>query len=245
MSTDPRIGENQYIRVDDVMAVAKRRLRLVQTSEYDVDIKRLVLEGARHVSSGRLLGQYECEISIVDARAVLPKNLHTVISIKPVVDPALAATDAGDNIYSDLVYVNKRYLHDCGVDTNDSTRDLSGVFQIQAGYVLLTWPVPAHITGLIVSYTGFITDADTGFVMIPADYERALVAYSCYNMLLDNPDIMSRQHQNLVPFNIKEHKTTWREQRAWLQSLSNRRDFDEQKYLVKRKWKAIFTLQDN
>lgn len=191
------------IGIEEVIAHIKLQLNVTHTTEYDDYFTIQINEGLRHLDCLSLLVKKTCQVEICDNKAELPCGFVRL----------LAARTNGDN-WGQMIYSDLKFLARSGCDTQNVCA-YTDTFQINNGYIIFNNITEAE--SILVAYLGYNTD-DNGRLLIYEDYERALVAYSCYKFGLS--------FFESVPSEVRrDYKSEWINQKAWIKGMDARASF--------------------
>ncbi len=224
MSSNKQQGDYLHIPLSQVVAGAKRRLRL-ESSDEDIFLEAYANEGARHFDSLSTFIKKDCEIEIVNGKGKLPNGFYQMLSLR--------AHNQNESIYVDMPF-----LKGCGVSNTflNGFCNHQNVFQIQDGYIYFTLsdnrpqggvtPVaipkttnPPFITNNVhINYISMNVDGD-GLMVVYADMERGLVAYCVWMYMLDYPA------GKYTPMQIESNKKIYENQKAWYKSIQFQNNF--------------------
>lgn len=197
-------GRYTEIGIDQVIARIKMQLRLVNTTEWDDYFEVVIEEGLRSLRPLSMYKKQQCKLEIVDRKGKLPAGFYQLLGIR--YDLPVVGGEESANCVTAL-YVDKKFLSDCGCDTATGTiYDYNMGFQIVGQYV--HWNTDISDTTMTLAYYGFNLD-ENGRIVIYEDYERALMSYACYQYTMSWPD--------KYPVSLRaEYNAQWVNQRAML-----------------------------
>lgn len=215
------MGVYSTITMDQIVASAKMRLRLQDTSN-DLLLNLFAEEGCRELKTLSLYSkQQEC-LTIVDNKAKLPCGFQKLLGLR--------FTDSTSGDCFNYLYVDRKFLSDCGCNSIDSNvADFFQSMQIQNGYIFFNSDTTA--TEASIAYMGLNTDED-GNLIVYEDYERAVRAYACYMFALSYPNDYDK-------FTIMEFKKEWIAQKAYVKGTDVARDFQLDKREISEYFRAL------
>ena len=224
-------GRYTEIGIDQVIARTKMQLRLVNTTEWDDFFEVVIEEGLRSLRPLSMYKKQQCNIDVVNRQAKLPKGFYQLLGIR-YNTPLIDGFDNGQ--CSPALYVDKRFLSDCGCSTSDSSVfDWFSGFQIVGQYI--HWNSDIEDTEMQLAYYGFNLD-ENGRIVIYEDYERALMAYACMMYCLSWPD---KYPQNT----IDRYNSMWVNQRALVRGEDVAFHFKIDKREVANTFRALASSQ--
>jgi len=199
--------------VDQIIASAKIRLRLTDTSAPDMALEHYILEGGRSINAIDSFVLRQKEIDVIDGRAELPCDFYRFLAVR-ITD--LDETDDVDNSwrnYDLVLYVNSPFLYSQGcVSSNDNYINFAQTFQIVDGYIHFNSQTPAQ--KIILSYQARNVD-ENGVPTFPEHYVRGLVAYACYQYGLSNP-VTQLDSTGYSVNQIQSYQQEWVAQRNYI-----------------------------
>lgn len=172
------------IGIDDVIARTKMQLRLVNTTEWDPFFEVVIEEGLRSMAPLSMYKKQQCNVELVNRQAALPKGFYKLLGIRYQA-PIVGTTNTQ---CQPALYVDKKFMSDCGCSTDSFTGDL---FDCNQGFQIIKnfihWNSSIEDTTIQLAYFGMNLNAN-GRIVIYEDYERALTAYACYKYTQSWPD---------------------------------------------------------
>lgn len=179
-----------------IVTRAKMRLRLMETSEHDLEILKLIEEGARglNASSTYKISCHEAEIDCNKAK--LPDCYESLeyfcvngccgnCTSPPETIPPTPVVCSCPSVF----YFSKSALINSGCDDN-SCGWYGNYFYIQNGYIYFSSTVTA--TSLKIWYVGFNVD-ENGLMVINEECERGLSAYAAFQFASSRPEAYQSQ----------------------------------------------------
>lgn len=211
-----------YISIEEVIASAKMRLRLTDSSAPDMVLENYIIFGSRSIAALDSFILRQKKLSIEEGVASLPKDFYTLIAarmLNPVVpdgDPSATSPQC-----SRALYINTSYLHSNGCDcSGDGVTSYSDTFKIVGNQLHFNSYVSA--TELILTYMARNVD-ESGLPCIPEDHVRALVAYACYQYALSYR-VTGLDQSGYMPDQIADYKREWIAQKAYCRGLAVKKD---------------------
>jgi len=162
--------------IASVVAKAKMRLRVSDTSSADADLTIFALESIDRILPLDAFVMKQTEIDIVDGEAEAPCDMKRLIALR------FGSTDPdaeSDNIPScyKALYVDMEYLYQNGCDCSSSEFiSYAGTFRIDGGIIRFNSNIDSSTC--IVTYLGKEMDCD-GYPVVKEDWEMAMVYYCC------------------------------------------------------------------
>jgi hypothetical protein len=206
------------IPLSDVVERAKMQLRLQNTTEHDDLITVFVMEGLRSLNNLYQINKFGCEIEVCDNKAKLPKNFVRLIGL---------SFTSEDGCYP-LLYADTKFLASCECETEDGVYNFLDTFQIDKHFIYFRTDL--NIDKIRLAYYGLNMDAE-GNMVIYEDFERALMAYACWNFSIT-------YHED-YPMNLSEtHRRNWVAQKAYLKGLAQAEDFQRNKREIQNIFKS-------
>ncbi len=236
MGTKIKDGDYSHIPLTQIIASAKMRLRIGDSSDDDIFIERYANEGARHFDSLNTFIKKDCELEIVNGKAKLPNGFYQMLSVSPF--------NSGN-----FLYVDTPFLTSCGVRIPNNFISSHGLFQIQDGYIYFSVernfsdnhgtsilgtssdpncaPLnassvqngpPFQVHKIRFSYISMNVD-DNGMMVVYSDMERGLVAYCVWMYMLDSPAGKYTAQQ------IQANEQIWTNQKSWYKSIQFQNNF--------------------
>ncbi len=199
--------------VDQIIASAKIRLRLTDTSAPDMALEHYILEGGRSINAIDSFVLRQKEIDVIDGRAELPCDFYRFLAVRITdFDESCDVDNSWRNC--DLVlYVNSPFLNSQGCDCSlDNYINYAQTFQITDGYIHFNSRTPAQ--KIILSYQARNVD-ENGVPTFPENYVRALVAYACYQYGLSNP-VTQLDSTGYSVNQIQSYQQEWVAQRNYI-----------------------------
>lgn len=228
--------------IDSVIDSAKFRLGLRDTSMADLDLERLINEGAMHIDAKETY-VISCETLEVDChRAKLPDGFLELICIKPEGDGCNGSCGCNINFdpvtdqnpssivcsCSNYYSIDRNVLtefcgmgYDCGSGLN--------VFDIQNGYLVFSSSFSA--TSVKIWFRGYNMD-ENGLMVLDEYWQRGLSAYAAYQYA------MSGQNFKLYP-QAQMWQREWTAQLNKIRGKSAQRDHRQHKGLFSAIARAI------
>jgi hypothetical protein len=206
-----------FVSVEEVIASAKIRLRLMDTSQPDMALEHYIFQGARSLNALDSYTMMQESIDIVDGKAKVPSGFHTFIAAR------LKNFSDEDNAQecSNVIYANVPFLYKQGCDcSNDSLTSYTNTFQIVGNNIHFNYPVGAET--LILVYYGRNLD-ENGNQCFPEDHSRALIAYACYQYALSYR-ITQLDPSGYAPDQVEMYRQEWMAQKAWSRGNAVKRD---------------------
>jgi hypothetical protein len=228
-----------YASVEEIIAGAKIRLRLADTSAPDMALEHYVLQGARSINALDSYLMKQRKLDIEDGRASLPHDFHTLVALRLVGFESSLDSDSGNNTNcSRAIYVNVNYLYDQGCEcSDDSILPFADTFQIVGNEIVFNGAVGA--TGAILTYYGRNVDAN-GFPCFPEAHVRALVAYACYQYALSYR-VTSMDPSGYLPDQVEMYRQEWMAQKAWARGNAVKIDARHRKAEIMSTMNALIT----
>jgi hypothetical protein len=169
--------------IDQIIASAKIRLRLTDTSAPDMALEHYILEGGRSINAIDSFIQRQKLIDVIDGRAELPCDFYRFLAVR--ITGIEATEDTAWRNCDTILYVNTPYLYSQGCDcSGDVYANFAQTFQIIDGYIHFNSATPAQ--QIILSYEARNVD-ENGIPVFPENYVRGLAAYACFQYGLSNP----------------------------------------------------------
>lgn len=212
----------QTISVDEIISAAKMPLRLQNTTEYDDWFELLVYEAIRSIDSLACFTKRQCDIDIVDYKGVLPKGFQRLLGLRFLCDDITNNQNNGTtgSFADSFIYVDSKFLMDCGCDLNNTTLRHYGSFvQIQQGYLYVNTNL--QITGVRMAFLGLNVD-DNGLPLIYDYYQRCLTAYICWKYTRSFSDMYKEA-------DIRSYEAEYYAQRGWIRATEVKEDFIKSK----------------
>lgn len=234
-------GYEDTISVDQVIASTKMKLGIPNISDYDVELEVFINEGIRHLSTNQLFVKKPCVLELEDGKDRLPSGFRKLLGVRylpPVTVVGVSGIECPLTSCLPILYIDKRFAAGCGCDNLNRTEDFISSCEIRDGWIYFTRS-PNDGSRVEISYMGFATGDDCNLLIHP-DYERALSAYARYNLLNAYPHIKEPHSMNLADKAYME----WKAQKDWVKGIAARQNFDNNKYYIKRIYKAWFMLQN-
>lgn len=244
------VGE-EIISIDQVVASTKMVLRLSAITDYDAMIEEFVNEGAGKINSGSVLIQKVKLLEIIDGKVKLPKGYKEWIAVKMIPDSIQPSTVSDVNFTTltvntgnDMLYLNKSYLNACGLTgVNNPMMPLGNTFQIEQGYIVLTFPLPDGVSRVLLGYEGHNVD-NNGLYYVHAKMEIGLRAYAADRMLTTYPEIWPRDYINYYGTTVAKYSREWKEEFRNIRGNDAVRSFISNRYAIKRIWGALMWNQN-
>lgn len=216
------MGRYETISIEEIVAGCKMQLRIVDSS-FDDFLSMYVHEGIRNLNCLSLFEKRQCTLDIIDLKSLLPIGFQQLLGLR------YSRTTAGDSIFQNMLYVDKRYIS----TVSATTSNYENTFQISKGYIHYNDNVNA--TEATLAYLGLNTDEFDNLIVY-ADYERALRAYACYNYALAFPEDFKEN-------TTQRYLNTWKAQKMYIKGSDVQNDFKNRKYEMSKIFKA-FLLSD-
>jgi hypothetical protein len=235
---------SRIISIKSVINSAKFTLGLESTTHADAWLEKLINEAAIHTNK---LDNYfvSCETVDIDcARAKLPENFMDLICFSfPNVSGCSGCCSInhdpeGDSSQNMLCGCSQYFVRDravlsefCGLG---ATACFAGnYFDTQNGY--LSFPSTITATEVRLWYRGLNED-ENGLMVITEIQERGLAAYAAYKYALRHS---SPPMAKYTPFQVREYKTEWANQKGWVTGMAQQTDFQAHKAAFAAIAKAI------
>ena len=161
-----------------VIAKAKQRLRMSDTSSADADLMVLALEGLRQLAPIDMYVMKQATLDVEDNKIDLPCDYTRFVALR------LSGTitdNEGNSVNScyKLLYVDTDFLYKEGCDcSGDSISSAHTTFKINGTQIWFNNSINAE--ECILTYYGLATDCD-GYPIVKEDWELALTMYCCSN----------------------------------------------------------------
>ncbi len=186
-------GTYEYITDNYVVAGAKQRLGIKNSTEDDLYLKDLCNEGVKELRNLYTLIPAVATLQIVGGKAKLPegfvrfnKGNYPIIYVNQ--DGLIDSSGVGNAIAP--VSNNMPFYTDSPFPMGEGYFPYSGVVNVENGYLFFEGGVDRHFVK--IAYLSTNID-ENGSVRIPAICERTITAYICwkYSMTIkDRPDII-------------------------------------------------------
>jgi hypothetical protein len=163
------------VSIDDVINLAKQRLGILHTTEYDNLLEREIEKGLHKLNVPSMVKKDMQCIEICDGKAKLPYGLYKIVGTRFI--------DENGNCQR-MIYADADFAKQCGCDnsliagnTSFSVTNFFETYQVQDGYIVFPSSVPfTHIT---ISFLKYITNSE-GRLQILERYEEALACFAAY-----------------------------------------------------------------
>lgn len=228
-----------YASVEEIIASAKIRLRLTDTSAPDMALEHYILQGSRSIGALDSYVMKQKKLDIEDGRACLPHDFHTLVALRLVGFVSDVDSPTGNNSEcSRAIYVNTNFLYQEGCEcTDDGILPFADTFQIVGNEIVFNGPIGA--TGALLTYYGRNVDAN-GFPCFPDDHVRALIAYACYQYALSYR-VTSLDPSGYLPDQVEMYRQEWMAQKAWARGNAVKIDARHRKAEIMSTMNALIT----
>lgn len=153
------------ISVEEIISRAKIQCRCANSTEYDSYFEIVIMEGLGALKILSKSVKKQCDITITDGTAELPKDFVRFLAFK--------ATCNSDTL---ITYADTTFLESCGCGILGMQNWTDNV-QINKGYIHFN--NNTSLENGILAYIGLNVDKD-GKALIYERYERALFNYACW-----------------------------------------------------------------
>jgi hypothetical protein len=217
-----KTGTAHPISAKNVLASAKRRLRITDTT-HDDDLLSLIYEGAQHLwNRDTYIKRTEC-FEIENLMFRLPDGFIRPLALE------LVSPNPSEEVSTEpntrVLYFDKNYLKqcDCEDSSTSSYSPIQKTGQIVDGYWVFNTTTTA--THAIMTYEGRNLDEDC--LMVIYDYQiRALRSYACYQFARTYDDMYNPQQ-------AESYRQEWMAQRRFLNGEANLREFKNKRTQIK------------
>lgn len=202
------------IESSQVLGMVKQRLRLTYTSDQDVYLDGLILEGERRLSTNETLIIKDCEVTVQNNKFYMPDDCKRILVLR------------SQNSCISGVFLDVPFFKSCGCNVNFYNNPLVNIANINGRWVNFLNTIPDD-TVLDIAYQRLNT-GDDGMMIINEEHEIALIAYACYQFGLTYP-------QDYTPLQINMWKAEYNVQANKVRGLAARRQFDQDKLQIEQK----------
>jgi len=230
----------EEISVREVIANAKMKLRLTNTTEHDLYLEVLANEALDSLDALSQLVKDQCDLTFTNNQAELPKNFSKLLALRL---NGCTTTLTNDPIANQLinncniaVYVDTKFLDTCGCDTNswgiNNITPYGQGFQINKGFIHFNYSQDvAQVNTAVLAYMGLNVD-ENGDSVIYRRYERAVSAYVRTNFMLT-------WAENYNQYVIEKASREWVNQRSKLIGQDVAKDFQNNKYEINKYFNSL------
>ncbi len=188
------------INSEQIVVRTKGRLRLMETSEHDSYLLKLIEEGARGLNSSATYKIQCCEVDIDCNKAKLPDSFESLeyfcidgccgnCTTVPVTVPPTPVVCSCPSVF----FYSKQALMNGGCDEDGSCGWYGNYFYIQNGYIYFSSTVTADTVK--IWYRGFNTDSD-GLMIVDEECERGLSAYAAFQFASSYPEAYAPEQRS-------------------------------------------------
>lgn len=220
------------IGMNSVLANAKVKLRIQNTTEHDSFLSMMTVEALESLNALSQLTKRNCSLIFTNGTAELPKDYVRYLALR--ID--IANDDTNDPINNTLLngcqsflYSDTNFLSQCGCDCTGSLNWNLGGFQILNGFIHMN--TVSEVTTSTLAYLGVNLDK-AGNPVILQKYERAISSYCCYQFALTWSDKYNQ-------YVIEEYKKTWQAQRGKIIGQDAAQSFQDDKREIQNIWNAM------
>lgn len=175
---------------------------------------------------------------------------NNVTIIQPTVGPGLwIETTSGpidlidnpaNNTCYNILYLDQTFSEDCGCTSNSiRTRQYFETAEIVDGYLVFR-NLPSSVTTVELSYMG-IPISNECLYFIPPDFERACSAYARARFYEAYPEVKGVQVSMAL---MQQSWKEWAAQKDLMKAKAAKRNFDDNKYMIRMYFTAWFTVQN-
>lgn len=191
------------VSLDTVVAGAKMRLGIKNSTEDDMYLKDLAIEGVKKMRAAKSYVQAYAVLPIVNLRAELPSNFVMLNKFNGV---ALVDSE-GDADFSNGAALpfntGEPFYKNSPYTLAPLTR--AGSFQIQNGYIYFGSTVSQSYVAIMYLAVNQNEDGD---IIIPEVYQNYLIPYLCYQWCLTNNDNRFSSYQRSYETNLRAVRGT-------------------------------------
>lgn len=202
---------SNYISIEQVIAAAKVRLLLTDTSDADMALEQYVLSGLRKINAIDSYVMRRETLDIENGIAELPCGFVEALTL--IYTQPQGEIDGVEQTASRYraIYVNLPYLRSQDCNVNGTGLRWQGTYQIVGNHIMFNSSVTAQTCDL--TFMGRNVD-DNGILQIPEAYESALTEYACWEYSRSRPysNIDMGGYTNAQ---IQSYKAEWIAQRSW------------------------------
>lgn len=226
------MSDSIYISIDQVIAAAKMRLRLQDSSDSDNFLELQILYANRNIGSLDSFIVCNQKLEVTDNTACLPANYKEMIAIRFINEQKNVINNKDNTLtYQYGVYVSQPFFNNYGCDMPKDINYnwLSGTYMIQGNQIIFNGKM--IYKEVWISYLGYNVD-ELGRPYIFVDAEQCLTAWACYQYALSFPE-------SYTPLQIGEWKKEYAAQRAWVKGTAAARNFKTNKAQIREQANAL------
>lgn len=208
------------VTTESVMTMAKQMLRLSDTTDNDIFLEALIVEGCRRLSTNETLIIKNCTVTANNSRFYLPKGCKQILAFR------------GSDSCIPGIMVDLNFFKQCGCNFTSfqNVGSLGNLLDIQGRWAYFIAAVPDG-TEFEIAYQS-LNDDENGIMIVNEEAAIALQNYAAWKFALSYPENYSRAQW-------LDWKTDYMFQANRCRGLAARRKFEQAREQIKAKINQI------
>lgn len=230
-------GHYDTITYDDVLASAKRRLKITNTTDHDTELEDYIQEAVGGMYNKASLIPASCVKEIDSNRIKLPRGFVHLIGARFI--ESVDSVDQEETVVSKAInysatYVNYKWMLDCNVPSNlySGCENSDNYFKEVDGYLVWQYNVESSFNRVQIMFVSASKD-EYGRPLLYERYIRAVRSYACGMFAQTYPD----KYSSLF---VQNEMATWRAQKNFIIGHENEKDWQDNKAEMQRILHTMF-----